>query len=303
MWGKVLVISLVLIIVFSLAACREEVAKEVGGVNEVGVANEVGLPAAQEVVNGASNSLNDARTFQLDMDMNINMSSEVDGEAFEIAMVMVSNAKVDIENRRLGMDATIDMMIPEEDEMEMGMEVYLINDQAYIGMMGVPEIGTMWLKSEMPVEYWEQMSQTESQIDLLKTGDVEVIGSEVIGGIDCYVLQLTPDLGQLWQIAMQQAAIGGEEILPDVAEDFFQEMFRSFSVRQWIAKDTYYLIKAEMNMGIESTSETMGLSEEMGEFIMVMDIAMELLVYDYNQPVSIVLPPEAEDAVVDMFVS
>jgi len=39
----------------------------------------------------------------------------------------------------------------------------------------------------------------------------------------------------------------------------------------------------------------MGFPEEEG--VLRMDIAMSLLAYNYNQPVSIVLPPEAEEAI------
>jgi hypothetical protein len=55
------------------------------------------------------------------------------------------------------------------------------------------------------------------------------------------------------------------------------------------------LTKAEIDMAMEFTPEDMGFPEEEG--IMTMDIAMSFLGYDYNQPVSIVLPPEAEEAV------
>ena len=148
---------------------------------------------------------------------------------------------------------------------------------------------------EMPERSWEQMRQVESQVELLEAAQVEVIGSERVRGIDCYVLQLTPDMEQLWQLAMQQAAVTGEEILPTVAEEFLREMFRSFSVKQWIAKDTYFLTKAEIDMAVELAPEAMGLPEEEG--VLTMDIAITFLAYNYNQPVSIELPPEAEEAV------
>jgi len=163
-------------------------------------------------------------------------------------------------------------------------------------MMDVPEMGPMWMKLEMPEGYWGEMSQVESQIELLEVAQVKVIGSETIEGIDCYVLQLTPDMKQLWQLAMQQPKLPGEEV-PDVAEEFLQEMFRSVSVKQWISKDTYFLIKAEIDMvfvSTELTAEAMGLQEGVS---LPTYISIVLLSYNYNQPVSIVLPPEAEEAI------
>ncbi len=72
-------------------------------------------------------------------------------------------------------------------------------------------------------------------------------------------------------------------------------MFRSFSVKQWIAKDTYFLAKAEIDIAVELIPEALGFPEEEGG--MIMDIPMNLLSHSYNQPVSIVLPPEAEEAI------
>jgi hypothetical protein len=159
----------------------------------------------------------------------------------------------------------------------------------------ISEIGLMWAKSEMPPGYWEEMNQVEPQIELLEAAQVEVIGSELVGGVDCYVLQLTPDMGQLWQLFVQQTEIAyGYEVF-DVAEEFLQEIFQSFSMKQWIAKDTYLLTKAEIDMAVELTPEASGFPEEEG--LMTMDITIVLLAYDYNQPVSIALPPEAEEAV------
>jgi len=47
-------------------------------------------------------------------------------------------------------------------------------------------------------------------------------------------------------------------------------------------------------MVMELTPEAMGFPEEEGE--MTMNITMTLLAYDYNKPISIELPPEAEEA-------
>jgi hypothetical protein len=271
--------SLALVVILSFTNC--------GDVDE-----EVGLPSTQKMVDAVLESLDDITTFQFDMDMTVDMSGETEGEAFEMTMAMDSGAEVDVENREMGMTLNMDMAVPDEGEMKIGMEYYLIKDVLYMSTEGL-EIDPMWMKLTMPEGTWEEMSQAGSQIELLKTAQVKVIGSEKVRGMDCYVFELTPDMEQLWQIAMQQSAVGGAEMLPDVPEEFFQEMFRSFSIKQWIAKDTYYLTKAKMDMAIELTAEAM----EVEEGGMSMDIAQTLFIYDYNEPISVVLPPEAEEAI------
>ncbi len=284
MWKKILTMSLVLVMVLSFTACAEETEEEVE------------LPSAQEIVDGVIESLDEIRTYQFNMDMTGGMAAEAEGEAYEATMVMDLDGVLDLENRQMKTDMTVSVEgLPGLDKTETGIEMYLVGDMVYI-MMDVPEAVPMWFKLEMPEGYWGEMSPVESQIELLEAAQVKVIGSETIEGTDCYVLQLTPDMEQLWQLAMQQPRLPGEEVL-GVAEEFLQEMFTSFSVKQWISKDTYFLIKAEIDMvfvSTELTAEAMGLQEGVS---LPTDISMVLLSYNYNQPVSIVLPPEAEEAI------
>ena len=281
---KIVAISLLLVMVFSFTTC-----------------GEAGLPSAQEIIDGVIEALDDIRTYELDMDMTMDMAGEAEGEAFEMTMTMGISGALDVENRQVGLDMTMNTALPGEDEMDMVMEMYLIGNMAYM-MMDEPETGPMWMKQEISETDWEELSEqlseqiamTEPQIELLQTAQVKVIGSEKVKGVDCYVLQLTPDMEQLWQLVMQQTALTGEEMLPELAEELLQEMFCSFSVKQWVAKDTYFLTKAEVDMAMELTAEAMGFPEE-GEI--TMDIGMIYLEYNHNQPISIELPPEAEEAI------
>ena len=234
-------------------------------------------PLAQEIVDGVVESLDVIKTYQFDMDMTMDMAVEAEGETVEIAMVIGGSSALDLENRQMMVDMTTSMAMLGEDEAEMGMEMYLIGSMMYM-FMEIPGMGPMWVKSEMPEGTWEemteQMSGLEGYVGLLEVAEVEVIGSERVRGIDCYVLEVTPDMEELWQLAMQQAELAGE--MPP----FTEEMFRSFSVKQWVAKDTYFLARAEIDMAVELTPEAMGLPEEEG--VVTMDMAIGLLCYDYN---------------------
>ena len=245
---------------------------------------EVVEPSAQEIVEGVIESMDEIRTYRFDVDMTSGIAAEAEGEVVEMTMVMDLNGVLDLEDRQMKIDMTAKVEgLPEPDETETRMEIYLVGDMIYT-MMDVPGIEPMWTKMEMQEGYWDEMNQVESQIELLEAAQVEVIGSETIEDTDCYVLQITPDMGQLLQFAIQQGALSEEEV-PDVAEELLQEMFTNFSVKQWISKDTYFLIKAAIDMGLEL------------EVSLPIDISVVLLCYDYNQPVSIELPPEAEEAI------
>ena len=274
MGKKIVAISLVLVMVLSFAACATE-------------------PSTQEIIDGAIQSMYNVNTYQFEMDMTMDMAGEAEGEALEMTMVMDTSGAIDITNRLVRMEMIMSMTMPEEGETDVGMEMYLIGNTAYI-LADIPEMGSTWMKSRASVGTWDEMTQVEPQIELLESAEVKLIGSEKIRGVDCYVLQLIPDLQKLWQIAMQQQDIAGGEAL-DIPEEAIQDIFKGFSVKQWIEKDTYFLAKVEIEMSMEITPEDMGYPEEEG--VVIMDMAMTMLAYNYNETVSIVLPPEAEDAI------
>jgi hypothetical protein len=274
-----------LIVTVSLVACTTQ-----GKIEQV-----QGLPPAYKIVIGVIESQYDISTYQFDMDMNIDATTISEGKSLDGIIAMGFSGVVDIDNSQLSMDMNMGMTAIGEDETELSMGMYLVDNFMYM-MTDIPGMGSMWTKSEIPVVDWKDFDQVEPQIELLVDAiQVNVLGSEMINGIDCYVLEIIPDMEQLWKITMQQSGVAGEEILPGISKEFIQDIFQDFSVKQWVAKDTYFLLKAELDMTMEITAEAMSLTEDDG--FMIMDITMDLVVYDYNQPVSIVLPPEAEEAI------
>jgi len=283
MWKKILTMSLALVMVLSFTACAEQTEEEVE------------LPSAQEIVDGVIESFDNIRTYQFDMDMTMDMAGEAEGEALEQTVTIDNSGTLDLENVQMRADLTMNVVEPEEDEMEMGVEMYIIDGMMY-AMPEAPGEEPTWMKSEVPTEAWEMqkgMSGLETYKELLETAQVEVIGSEKVKGVDCYVLQLTPEMAQLWQTV----GLGGVGIgtAPTVPEELLQEVFSDFTVKQWIAKDIYFLMKVEIDMAVELTPEVMDYLGGEGE--MSMDMTLSFLAYNYNQPVSIELPPEAEEAV------
>jgi hypothetical protein len=292
---KILTLFLVLVMVLCFLACEEGKEEEAQLPSAQEAEKTTDLTSAQEVLNGVLGSRDDIKTYQFDMDMTMDMSAERGEEAYNMNMNMSYTGAADFVNRKMRADMTMNMYMPMlgEDEMTMDMEMYLVNDMMYM-MMEVPEMGPQWMKSDMPMGYWEKMDFAGSQVDLLEAAQFELMGTESVGGIDCYVLRVTPDVERLWQwyLGQQQLSEGGG---PEIEPGMIADIFRSFSVKQWVAKDTYFMTKAEIDMTLEITPEAMGQPGESG--ILTMDITSNVRAYDYNQPVSIVLPPEAEAAI------
>ena len=195
--------------------------------------------------------------------------------------------------------------------------MYLVDNTFYM-MTDALGMGPMWMKleitemeeltemegmEELPEEYLDPAYllelQTEFQAEFLEALDIEVTGSARVGGIDCYVLESNPDMERLWQVVMEMYETMGLDMsdmadMPEDVEYRHDEMFNSFSVKQGDDKDSYLPMKVEVEMSVEVTPEEMGYPGEEGKASI--DLFMTMLMFNYNQPVSIELPPEAEDA-------
>ena len=251
-------------------------------------------PSAQEIIDGVIAAQGEIKTYQLELDMTMNTTGEVGGETFEELVIMNNSGTLDLENQQ----AKFIMAVDAADEGAVEVEAYISDGTMYskVGLVGEE---AMWTKEEMSVEMWERMTEVSGYDrfqELLKTAQVEVTGSEKVNGVDCYVLQLTPDLAQLFQTATDPSGgTGAGGRVPPMPEEFVEDIFSSYSVKTWIAKDDYFLMKVELDVAVESTPELMEYIGDEGKISM--DITIDYLAYDFNEPASIELPPEAEAAV------
>jgi hypothetical protein len=285
MGRKILAMSMVLVMLLAFSACGGET-----------------LPTAEQIIDGAIQAQDDMRTYEFEMDMTMDMAGEAEGEAFEATIGMDYSGALDTDNKKMRMTVTASAVATGEEEAETALEAYLVDGTGYSKTIA-PGTEPEWEADEFSEEEWEEtwegivevLSLAAPQLELLEAAEAEVIGSETVKGVDCYVLRLTPNIKQLWDTIMQQATMGfgGGLGLPEFTEEIFNEASYSLSVEQWVAKDTYFLMKVEIDTTIELTAEAMQVTE--GE--MTIDTALNLLAYNYNQPVSIELPPEAEEAV------
>jgi hypothetical protein len=288
MWRKTVIVFLAAAMLVPLSACQPAAPEE--------AAEERALPSPEEVVNAAVKALEAVKTFEFEADMTMNITGEAEGEAIDVSMETQMTGMVDVDSEEMKMDMDVAMTVPDEGELEAGMEMYFIGDTMYM-LMQVPELGniSMWMKSDLPPGMYQQMTQVEDQVNLLAASEIEIIGTENVRGTDCYVVELRPDPEELWELVMQRMSAAGEPPPGLTEELLIKEIARSYSVKQWVARDTYLLCKAEIEMVLEMTPEAMGFPDEEGS--LTMEIVISLLAYDYNQPVSIELPPEAENAI------
>jgi hypothetical protein len=226
--------------------------------------------------------------FDIEMEMLRDISSSDD----PVQMTMVSNGTgiIDKTNQtmKIVMDMTMD--IPELGKEDTDMEMYATGGWMYM-KMDIPGLGEHWVKMPLTEEMWQSQSKFDQQVELLRTAkEVNFHGSENVNGTACYVVEIVPDMAVLFEIMSQQQMPGMEDI--DLEELGMADWFKEFSIKLWVAKDGYLLIKAEEYLLMEITAADLGVSDEELEK-MTMDMNITMTCYDYNEDVFIELPAGA----------
>jgi len=269
-------------------------------------------------------------TYKFDMNMTIDVLTGNETNVTEMTIKFNGSGERDCVNESLWMAMHINVNTSENAGVDtnmnailsmMGtieMEMYLINNTLYSKVdLCIPFMPVLWIKMERPVEnntynntynesLWASKDQLELQRALLNCANVTLLDDEVVDGIACYVLNLELDLEKLLEFLMNQTTMGEKEIaIPgfDNLKDNSQETENgnvteedgntldmvNMSLTEWIAKDTKFVMKAEATLDMTTSPDT-----EKGATIAI-DIKIKY--HDYNVPVSIVLPPEAEGAI------
>jgi len=183
-----------------------------------------------------------------------------------------------------------------KDTQTQDIELYVLKDYVYIGAT-IPDAGKQWIKAPATDEilgtFDVNMMQEEMKI-MDSPASVEFIEYATVRGIDCYVVKLIPNAEYLREYAQQQTT-GQVEIDWSKIEDI-SKMYEELSYRIWIAKDSKYVHKIEIKATLALTDDfvTSGMN---GLDKMTVDVNGSIEMYDYNTPVSIELPDEAENAI------
>jgi len=200
--------------------------------------------------------------------------------------IMEANTSEDT-NGNLSENVSLD--IPETICMET--EMYIINNTIYMKMdkSAILPNQSQWLKQEMTEADWTSKDLQGQQMELLNCSNVTLLDDAKVNGVDCYVLKLVPD-EKCWESLMNQSLMEQAEKAMEMrnTSDVLNQSLSNMTITEWIAKDTKFVMKSEAAVDMTISPDT----EE--EAKVAMDYTMTF--YDYNVPVTIVLPPEAENA-------
>lgn len=235
----------------------------------------------------------DLDTYQFDMYMTMDMVMAMMGETFESTFIMYSEGAIDESNEKMYMDMYMYMEMAGEEGLETSGEMYIVEDWMYakLEMLGEP---ATWMKAPIEAGDWEQHDMASLQVNWLSDAEVTFVRSETVDGTECYVLEVTPELEKLWAL-MQWAGMEEVGLSPDLD---LNDVIKDLSVTQWIAKDTYFTRKTTENLTMVFSAELLGISPELaGDFEVSANTAVTITMNHINEPVTIELPPEAEEAI------
>jgi hypothetical protein len=251
--------------------------------------------SAQEIQTNALSACPEIDTFR--MEMNITADIEVIGgdEPGRFTMLENLTGLVNVPGTEMEMTGTISIDIPDTGKQDISMGIYIVSGWMYM-RMDLPQVGEQWMKMKLNTELWTAQNQLSQQVEFLKTAvEVTLLGSEKVDGVDCYVLQIKPDMEALtdWVLSQQQqqSGIGGV----DLSKLDLSKLFKTISIKEWIAKDTYLPAKADLDIVLEMLPEDIGATAEDFEK-MTINMKGQVKYYDYNKPVTIELPQEALNA-------
>ncbi|MFC1956499.1 hypothetical protein ACFLWZ_08330 [Chloroflexota bacterium] len=225
-------------------------------------------------------------------DMNTTTKMEMIGGPQPDGATMVGEGigAIDSANREMQIIMDMDIDVPGKAKQSMPMESYLVDGWMHIKVT-VGEQGAQWMKMPLPDEMWDSQSTIGQQIEFLKTAEeVNFLGSEDVNGTDCYVVEVVPSAEALDKMLsqIQKPDIEGA----DLSQLSFADMIKEMSFKQWVAEDGYLVMKSETHVLMEISPEDVGASVEEFQKITAGQSAV-MVFYDYNEPVSIVLPTEA----------
>lgn len=253
--------------------------------------DELMTTALQSLVVDSSANLGSYR-FTMEMEQNIDMVNLSSGDTQELYTRSFGYGMADMTDRALKLSmASLSYAKGDEDNTSAtAIEEYLINDTLYLKVDG------NWTVMKIPgvADTWSAQNTMNQQLEMFNKSRLTLIGSENVGGVDCYKVRAEIDMGTM----ADQLSAEVTSLVPMQSMNY-SELFRNMvlDVHYWITKDTHLLKKTDVTEVFVVTPQSLGLSDNASDN-MEMRINSEVsMIFDgFNESVNVKLPAEATNA-------
>jgi hypothetical protein len=183
------------------------------------------------------------------------------------------------------MGMNVNLTAPMSFNMQVTGDMFAFDNISYIKLVFMGSDN--WTKTALPMDFWFTQENEQFIDNLLQSTEAESLSDEKVDGVNCYVLKLNPDYAALQEMLEQQ--VGEGEEAPDIAS-----LISNLSIKVWVSKDTSYVTKIEVVLAANIPAEVLGGTA--GGEGMTVNLTVTMEMTDVNEPVSIELPAEAQNA-------
>ena len=232
--------------------------------------------------------------FNMAMDM---ITDVIGAESGKMTVLTTSNGAANLASNQLQMQMEMDMSMEglgyEGGSQSLTYDVYQMTDWIYM-RMEVPGMGEQWVKMPVSEDLNEQLDLVDQQLEPLESAvEIELLEYANVDGEECYVLSLIPDMDKLMDWLEEQQGATQDIDWGDIAD--VSDVFDRLEYTYYITKDSKLPKRLIVNMILELTPEQAGIYDNSFDQ-MIINISMDMTLYDFDEPFSIVLPDGAENA-------
>ncbi|MBN1644052.1 MAG: hypothetical protein JW856_04470 [Dehalococcoidales bacterium] len=217
--------------------------------------------------------------------------SEAEEETMNMSMYGTGTTVTDVKDKKLQMTMDMNIEVPDEETQQASVEMYLVDGWLYT-KVEIPDAYEQWSKAKGSDDFAED--DAARIIELVESATESTLqGTEKLNGINCYILEIVPDISKMWDWLMSQM---GSELTGsfDISQFDLSKIIESISCKVWVSKSGYRMVKTEVTLVMKIDAEAMGVpSEDEDSGSVAMSMSMSMTFYDYNEPVDINLPEEA----------
>lgn len=244
----------------------------------------------EQVVDNVVTANAEVDTCRLDMGLDATIEIVGGPDPGTAEMTGLGSGAVDSAARQMYMAMDLTIQAADRGPLTIAVEYYMVDGWMYTGV-DVPDEEKQWIKMEMPAGMWDEQSQVEQQVSLLETAEeVNYLGMEQVDGVDCYVVEVVPDMEVLAETFSQYQAGQMPDI--DLGELDLGKLIKETSTTQWVAADSYLFMKTQNHMLMKLEPSTVGAPADAFDSISE-DITVTMTFSDYGELVEIDVPPEA----------
>lgn len=247
--------------------------------------------SAAAIVAKASQAVSNLQTYLFDRNISTVRSAKAD-QSDQTTTTIISKVALNLSARSMQMGNVVYVKLASGQMAGPTIEnsIYIMNNTMYVQGL-FPDNPQMWSKTALTETAWQLQDQAQQLVELLQPQNVTVLAPETLhsGNLDipCDVLQVAPDLKGLWGLLVNQPGIQlPSQAPPGVA---YSQIVKSSEMKLWLAQSNGAPVQAILKVSIQvDPTQVPSLTSAIS-----MDINLNMLFYDYNQPVTINLPAEA----------